>query len=391
MRIVHYCDYFQPKLGYQETFLTRLHAEMGHEVHVITGNVYRPHPDYDDIWKPILGDRNRQKGTELFEGVTIHRLRTRFEVRTRPWHVSCAAKIASLQPDYLIVHGMSLFGPMRIACYYRKVDHRRRPTIVFDSHANAINSQHRLRSGFYSLYRRSLMPLIRSVADGIVAVDVGSKSFLEEQCGFKSEEISVIGLGADTHLFQRCEQARTNLRTKLEIPATAVVFTYAGKIEAGKGIEIFIDAAVQLIELNKDVAFLLVGGGDIQFKSKLIERVPSSLRKYFVWCGFVENSHLPEYYSASDVSVWPKRVSIGTFEAQACSLPLIVADSPILRDRVTIESGLRFSDNSVSSLLKQMLVLLDAPERRLAMGAAGRADVELHSSWSSIAHQFLDF
>ena len=36
MRIVHVIDYYQPKLGYQETFLAREQCKLGHEVRVVT-------------------------------------------------------------------------------------------------------------------------------------------------------------------------------------------------------------------------------------------------------------------------------------------------------------------------------------------------------------------
>lgn len=33
MRIAHIIDYYQPQLGYQETYLARARAAMGHDVH----------------------------------------------------------------------------------------------------------------------------------------------------------------------------------------------------------------------------------------------------------------------------------------------------------------------------------------------------------------------
>jgi hypothetical protein len=42
MKIVHIVDYFQPVLGYQEAFLAKEHAKLGHEVFVITSDRYAP-------------------------------------------------------------------------------------------------------------------------------------------------------------------------------------------------------------------------------------------------------------------------------------------------------------------------------------------------------------
>lgn len=42
MKIVHVIDYFQPRLGYQETFLAKEHPKLGHEVYVVTSDRYNP-------------------------------------------------------------------------------------------------------------------------------------------------------------------------------------------------------------------------------------------------------------------------------------------------------------------------------------------------------------
>ena len=57
MKIVHVCDYIQPQLGYQEYYLAKEHAKMGHEVTVITSDRYYPFPNYENTAEKILGDR----------------------------------------------------------------------------------------------------------------------------------------------------------------------------------------------------------------------------------------------------------------------------------------------------------------------------------------------
>jgi hypothetical protein len=42
MKIIHVIDYFQPQLGYQETFLAKEQAKQGHEVYVLTSDRYNP-------------------------------------------------------------------------------------------------------------------------------------------------------------------------------------------------------------------------------------------------------------------------------------------------------------------------------------------------------------
>ena len=40
--IVHVQSYFQPHLGYQEYFLCKSMARLGHDVHIITSDRYAP-------------------------------------------------------------------------------------------------------------------------------------------------------------------------------------------------------------------------------------------------------------------------------------------------------------------------------------------------------------
>ena len=42
MKIVHVIDYFQPMVGYHETFLDKEHARMGHDVYIIRSDRYNP-------------------------------------------------------------------------------------------------------------------------------------------------------------------------------------------------------------------------------------------------------------------------------------------------------------------------------------------------------------
>ncbi|MGD8760447.1 MAG: hypothetical protein PVJ07_09370, partial [Anaerolineales bacterium] len=85
MRIVHVIDYYQPKMGYQETFLALEHKKLGHEVHVVTSDRYHPRPHYAATWQPVLGPRLQQAGVSDDAGITIHRLEPAFEFGTRIW------------------------------------------------------------------------------------------------------------------------------------------------------------------------------------------------------------------------------------------------------------------------------------------------------------------
>ena len=83
MRIVHLVNYFTLGLGYQEEFLARLHAEFGHEVHVITSaRAYARQSNYAPMGE-VFPERTLVTGVDYLGGCTIHRLSPYGELNRR--------------------------------------------------------------------------------------------------------------------------------------------------------------------------------------------------------------------------------------------------------------------------------------------------------------------
>jgi len=74
MRIIHLIDYFQPKLGYQETYLALAHLRLGHHVTVITSDRHYPFSDYASAFQKILGERKKKPGKFKEYGLDTLRL-----------------------------------------------------------------------------------------------------------------------------------------------------------------------------------------------------------------------------------------------------------------------------------------------------------------------------
>lgn len=388
MRIVHVIDYFQPKMGYQETFVARAHARLGHSVDVVTSDRYSPHPQYESTWQPVLGPRILQPGLDWDGAVRIHRLPSRCERGGRIWLDNLEGTVADLSPDLLIVHGMGSFTAVRILLLRNRMAPGTK--LVFDSHANEVNSTHALRQFFYAAYRVVLTPLFLSRADALVAIDESSKRFLEHECAIPAARITVIPLGADIDLFRPDAAQRASLRGEWGVHTDDVVAVYAGKLQRRKGVHLLVAAALGLADVYPQLKIALVGGGDADYIDEMKTAIAArGMQDRFFWTGVVPNASLYRYYSAADISVWPLQVSIGTLEAQACGLPLIVADEPVLRDRVSAATGLLCAPGRIDDLAARLRDLIDNPGRRRAMGLAGRQHVVDEFSWQAIASQFI--
>ncbi|RLC70733.1 MAG: hypothetical protein DRI26_06535, partial [Chloroflexi bacterium] len=360
MRIIHVIDYFQPQLGYQETFLAREHSRMGHEVHVITSDRYYPFPHYEETVAPLLGPRQLIPGIYKEDGVTIHRLPARFEYRTRVWLKGLKTEIEAIQPDVIYAHGIENIASFRLARW--KLKNQYKCSLIYDCHMIEMAAKSKLSSLFRSVYRHFLKQWILNAADALVAVSDTTKEYMETAYGIPSYRIQMIPLGVDTESFHRNTEIRMKMRSNLGIDSREVAFIYVGKVIAEKGVHLLAKAVQQMLkdDPNLRLKVLIVGGGPAEYRERIMRDLPDvDLAEKFIWIGVVPNAELPKYYSAADIGVWPREVTITQLEAMSCELPIIVADNPAAAERVAWGNGLIYKEGDVEDLCRAMKQLLN--------------------------------
>lgn len=391
MRIIHIEDYYQPQLGYQETFLAREHVRMGHDVHMITSDRHFPFPDYDATSAPVLGKRLVGAGVRREEdGITVHRLATGFEAFSRVWLRGLVREIESVRPDVVFAHGMESITSFRVAAW--KMNARPRCRLIYDCHTLKIQARSRLSPLFRLTYRELLKHLILRAGDGFVAVSDATREYMESAYRFPRARITVIPQGADTSVFKADDRRRARARQELGIALDEVVFIYVGKVIPDKGVHFLVEALQQLVREcpDKGVRILVVGGGPAEYRAQMVLALrKANLEGAFVWAGLVPNAELPRYYSAADIGVWPCEVTITQLEAMACALPIIVGNSPAAIERVSWSNGLTHKEGDAGDLCRVMSLLLADEPLRLEMGRRGRAAAESAFSWRSIAARFI--
>lgn len=382
MKIVHVIDHFQPHLGYQETYLAIEHHKAGHDVHVVTSNRFSP-----AVPKQVSTTSKIDEIDKDFK-FKIHRLPLLAEYRTRVWLYKLEEKIRSLEPDLIIMHGMASFTAIRVALTNR---HLKGTKVIFDFHSNYVNSTHQLRKYFYMFYRYLIFPVISRNANAVVAVDDNSKKFLVNECGFSPDKINIIPLGADDDIFQFDASARQEIRKKIGIDPTDIVGIFSGRLTRVKDVNLLIEAGLAILGYEPRLRILIVGDGDTEYINEMKSRIRDAGQEdKFYWSGFLSSHDLAKFYSASDIAIWPKQVSIGTLEAQSCSLPLIVANTPMLAERVMKGNGLIFETGSVASLQEKLDLLITNDSYRKQLGRRGKEIVEKELNWNIIAHKFIE-
>jgi len=387
MRIVHVGDYFEPQVGYQQTFLTKEQLKLGHEVYVVTSDRYSP-----GIAKMGIRESKaaRQKGVFIEEGIKVWRLKVLFEIRRELWMLGLEDKVQELKPDVVHIYGTINMTAIRVARLRKKLANTK--LIFTDTMSSAGGPLRRVRTDIqYPIIRYTFSRLVREAADALVAGSDETKSLMSRKCGFPPEQIEVISLGADDTVFHYSPEARDEVRANLGIDNSRIVFIYTGKIVPSKGVHRLIEAAKILTKKYGNVTILVIGSGPSAYINKIKEQIKSAgLEKNFIWHETVPNKELYRFYSAADIAVWPRSVTIGTLEAMACGLPVIVSNIPAAIERVQYDNGLICHNGSISELTEHMEKLIVDRELRINMGRNGRKVIEENLNWSSITKRYLE-
>jgi len=385
MKIIHLCDYIQPKLGYQEYYLAKEHAKMGHEVTVVTSDRYYPFKDYKNTVEKILGPRIVGVKTEKIDGFKIIRLRTLFELGTRVWLCGLEKEIKKINPDIIISHGMQDFNVLRAALYNKKKKYR----LICDDHS--LFSEE--KKGIIGMLYYNIYPykLILKNSDKLVGVADEVVEYIHRLYKFPKNKITMIPLGADSDKFRFSEKLRTKFRKENNISQDNVVITYTGKINKLKGPHNILLALEKIKDkLNLPVVVLFVGNIDTDYEQLFLEQKDkfNSNKIKAIHIPAVSNSELVSIYSATDIAVWPRQASLSMIEAMSCNVPIICCD--FLTERYKNENGIPIKEDNIDQLANAIEKLVNYPNKRKEMGKKGRELVEKELSWKAVAERFLE-
>ena len=174
------------------------------------------------------------------------------------------------------------------------------------------------------------------------------------------------------------EQWNNEIRTKYGILENDVVFSFAARLTADKGINELLEAFTNLVEKYDNIKLLVMGGMDDSgsLNNELMKIAENSGKVIFT--GSVPD--VERYYATSDVFVAPSyREGFGlvVIEAESMALPAIVSNVPGQIDAIVPnETGLDCVVKSASSLQEQMEKLILDTELRKRLGANAQKFVE---------------
>lgn len=172
-----------------------------------------------------------------------------------------------------------------------------------------------------------------------------------------------------------------NIKT---VSLSPILVLYLSNLMAEKGFLDVITAAHAIVQQRADVRFLFAGTwngeNEKQRAQKMIENF--HLQDHIEFLGPVYGQKKLDLFSTCDIFVFPtyyKHESFGivNLEAMAASLPIITTNKGCIRDLVIDhENGFIVGPQQPEQIASAILKLIDNPDLRKRMGAAGREKFE---------------
>ncbi len=270
------------------------------------------------------------------------------------------------------------------------------PYLVYVNGGDLLKERERMASG---VLRRWSARDILGNASGIVANSAWTANLTREVLAAagvrQSPPVAAIDLGTDPHWFRPDRDGGT-LRQRLGIGDAPLLVTVA-RLVPHKGQDMVIHA---MPALGTDTHYLLVGEGDDRPRLEALgEALGVGARVHFV--GALSDAEVAEAYSTATLYVGLSRLDnrvdvegfgISFVEASASGVAVIGGDAGGVRSAIRDgETGLVVPPQDIAAIAAAMRLLLENPERRLAMGAAGRRAAETHYHWDRVADETLAF
>lgn len=383
MRIVQVAQFYLPWLGYQEFYLSRELARLGHEVLVVASDL-RWSPD--ELSRAHASGQHRMPaGETVDDGFRCLRLRSVATVRGRLLLRGVGAAIRSFQPDAVHAHGYLL----PLTAQAASATDRRTSRFVVDEHQLAYQAKtgslHRAQRRFASaLARQWLLPRI----DALVPVADGAREWLINGYGCPPAAIgATIPLGADPDVFRPDDELRARGRAELGVSADEIVVLSSGKIAPHKRLDLLIAAAQRVSDPR--VVVVLIGNAVAETARDLEAQAREAGVRLRI-AAAVPTTELPRFFNAADICAWPADCTISHLEAASCGRAIIVPDEDAIADRIDAGNGLAAHTGDVDALAAALRRLCQDDQLRRSMGARGRAIVERRYAWRRIAERWLE-
>lgn len=217
-----------------------------------------------------------------------------------------------------------------------------------------------------------------STADRVIAVSNYTAQMIIDRYQIDPHKIDIVHNAYSTIKTEEAIQRKKMFRDPLVL--------FLGRVTIQKGPDYFLDVADRVIQKFPKVRFVMAGSGDM-FQKTLLSAARRKLKDRFLFTGFLNREEVEEILSATDIYVMPsvsEPFGIAPLEAMAFGAVAIVSKQSGVQE--VIENAYKIDFWDVEKTAGVILELLEDPEKRRNLAAAGRAEV-LAIGWKTAAEK----
>lgn len=239
--------------------------------------------------------------------------------------------------------------------------------------------------GFSGLKRKIFKTIEKFVCKNATWIEPDSKLNLKFASGeglYPESKASVIWNGSSSGInlnkfdISKKAEYRAAIREKYNIPDDAFVFVFVGRINRDKGINELLEAYKNMVA-DRPCYLMIVGPSEMDETVNAELYNWSTNQEKVIYTGATKT--VEQFLAAADCFVLPsyrEGLAIGSLEAQAMGLPLVVTDIRGLIDAVVPDkTALTVPSKDASALQKAMEQIYDSPSMRAEFSQAAHQHI----------------
>ncbi|MFN0082401.1 MAG: glycosyltransferase family 4 protein [Ferruginibacter sp.] len=237
-------------------------------------------------------------------------------------------------------------------------------------------------TGLKQFVRRIVLKYIYSKIDKAFYAGVANKAYFK-MMGLGEQQLIFMPHAIENERFAPVVEniiAGQKLRKSLDIPEDAVVFLFAGKLEAKKQPDFLIESFVGLKAVN---TFLIIAGSG-ELENSLFKTYAAN--SFIKFIGFQNQNEMPSVYNCCDVFVLPSKGPNETWglainEAMAAGKAIIASDKCGASYDLIVnnKNGFVFKSDNIDSFTTTLKFFVDNPNAAKLMGSASTEMIKEYS------------
>lgn len=329
MNIVYVKDLFLPTGGYQVNFLSKWQVIHGHKVTIIAGDdmsYWKDSGFIDDEYVNHLSEKDHEFEDRF--GVKVIRVHSYKKISSRMvLDHEFISIMKQLKPDIVFAHCSDTLTAMRIF----RIAGRLSFPVLSDNHMVEQASFNPHANLFNKFCRAFITPKLIKYNIPIITLTEETRSFCKKRYGLENDMLPLIELGTDTTIFHPDKTVKEDFRKRYNIDSCARVFIYTGKIIGTKKVKLLAEAVKEGI--TDSFVLIVIGSATNEYGKETIDLFQNGNSKVLFF-PTQKMEDLAQFYQASDVAIIPGACSLSFYDEQACGLPVIGENIPVMQERV---------------------------------------------------------